>query len=47
MLQDMDRDGDGVSEEEYIVAMLEILEIVDKKTIDKFAKQFRAHDKGE
>mmetsp|Transcript_32092 Transcript_32092/g.84521 ORF Transcript_32092/g.84521 Transcript_32092/m.84521 type:complete len:322 (+) Transcript_32092:87-1052(+) len=45
MLKQMDRDGDGVCENEYVCAMVEILELVDSKTLDKFRAQFKAHDK--
>ena len=45
MLKQMDRDGDGVCENEYVCAMVEILELVDKKKLDKFRAQFKEHDK--
>merc|ERR1711959_580949 len=45
MLEEMDRDGDGVDENEYTLGMLKILEEVDEQLVDALREQFRQHDK--
>ena len=44
VLKEMDRDGDGVCEAEYILGMLQALELVGADKIDKYAKKFHEYD---
>ena len=40
----LDPDGKGVGEDEYVIAMLRLLDVVDETRIESLRKQFRAHD---
>ena len=41
----MPQNGDGVDINEYVIAMLEMLELVEKQKVEKLRRQFRNHDK--
>ena len=45
MLIEMDSDGDGIDTNEYCLAMLRILELVDEEKIEMLHAQFAEHDK--
>jgi len=45
VLSAMDCDGDGVDMNEFVVAMLQLLELVDAKQVEKLRRQFHENDK--
>lgn len=45
MLVEMDTDGDGIDENEYVIGMLQLLELVDEEKITMLREQFSEHDK--
>mmetsp|Transcript_14333 Transcript_14333/g.45203 ORF Transcript_14333/g.45203 Transcript_14333/m.45203 type:complete len:399 (+) Transcript_14333:85-1281(+) len=45
MLKKLDPDGDGIDKAEYVLGMLQMMELVDKEKIRMYEHQFHEHDK--